>query len=95
MDFSGLMSGIGSLVPSGSQIAEQVALGAASSVVLSGIKAQLGGGALDPLGLFHNTAPQNNPNAMTGVTITASAFAALPAATQAQLMTAGVHIVAG
>jgi len=88
---------IGGLAPSAPEIVQNIALGAATSVVLSGIKAQMAGGALDPLGLFtkSNTAPANNPNAVTGATVTASAFAALPAATQAQLTAAGVHIVAG
>jgi hypothetical protein len=96
-----LTSNIGSLLPSGSQLAENIALGAATSVVLAGVKSQGGQDALDPLHLFHKDAPPatptqlNNPNVVIGPTITASAFASLPPATQAQLAASGVHIVAG
>jgi hypothetical protein len=96
---SSLTSSLGALVPNSSDILQNVALGAATSVVMAGMKSQAGADALDPLQLFHKDAPQvspaNNPNAVVGATITASAFAALPAGTQAQLTAAGVHIVAG
>ena len=91
-DVSSLIQG---LTPSASDIVQNLALGAATSVVVSGIKAQMSGGALDPLGLFKQAAPANNPNAIAGATITASAFSALSAATQSQLIASGVHIVAG
>ena len=78
-NLSDLTSAIGGLVPSASDLAQQVAMGAAVSVVTSGLKAQLTpGGALDPLGLFKSATPANNPNAVSGATITASAFASLP-----------------
>jgi hypothetical protein len=93
---TGVVSDLTNLIPSSSDILNQVILGAGTSVVLAGLKSQAGQSALDPLGLFHKeTAPANNPNAIVGPTITASAFAALPAATQTQLTAAGVHIVAG
>jgi hypothetical protein len=97
-DLSGLTTQLGSLMPSGSSIIQQIALGAASGVVLSGLKAQVASGQIpDPLNLTGaaHPAPANNPNQVVGPTVTASAFAQLPPAVQAQLTAAGVHIVAG
>ena len=96
LDFSGIVSGLASAMPSQESVLQNVALSAASGIVLAGLKQQVGSGALDPIGLFHgNTVtPVNNPNNATGPTITSAAFAALPAATQTQLLAAGVHIVA-
>ena len=101
LDLSGLSGSLASALPSSGAILDNVILGAATSVVLSGLKQQAGSGALDPLGLFpHNTAnapvaPTNNPNITNGPTITASAFASLPPASQASLLAAGAHILAG
>jgi len=95
IDLANLESTISGLLPNSTDVLQSVITSAAAGVVLSGLKNQIGGGALDPLGLFKNMAPANNPNAVSGPTITASAFATLPAATQAQLAAAGVHIVAG
>lgn len=92
---SALSSSLGSLIPSSSDVIQNVALGAATSIVLAGIKSSAGQDAIDPLGLFHKDAPANNPNAVVGPTVTASAYAAMPAAVQAQLAASGVHIVAG
>jgi len=92
---SSLSSSIGSLIPSSADILQNVALGAATSVVLAGMKSSAGQDAIDPLGLFHKDAPANNPNAVVGPTITASAFATMAPAVQAQLAASGVHIIAG
>ena len=73
---SGLTSNIGSLLPSGSQIMENVLVGAAGSVVLKGLQAG-GASTLDPMGLFHTTTPANNPNAIVGTTATSAALAAM------------------
>jgi hypothetical protein len=45
----------------------------------------------------HDPAPTaaNNPNVVIGPTVTASAFAALPPATQQMMMSNGAHVVAG
>jgi hypothetical protein len=98
-NFGALTSNLGSLVPSGTDIMQNLALGAATSVVLAGVKSQSGQDALDPLQLFHKQpapiAPTNNPAVTVGPTITASAFAQLPATAQAQLTASGVHIIAG
>ena len=93
LDLGSLTNALSSYMPSGSALIQNLALGAATSVVVAGIKSDAGKQAMDPLGLFPH--PANNPNVVTGATITASAFAALPAAAQAQLTAAGVHIVAG
>lgn len=93
LDLSGVESAISALVPNTNDVLQSVVTSAAAGVVLSGLKNQLGNGQLDPLGLFPH--PANNPNAIAGPTITASAFAALDATTKAQLMAAGAHIVAG
>lgn len=93
-----LTTNLGSLMPSGSAIMENVLTGAAASVVLKGLQAG-GANTLDPLGLFPKpaaaVAATNNPAVVTGPTITASAFASLPAASQGALLAAGAHIVAG
>ena|SRR5438874_13009479 len=93
-NFGGLVSNLGSLLPSQESIIQNVALGAATSVVIAGLKSDSGKNALDPLGLFHGR-EANNPSSVVGPTVTASAFASLPPATQAQLAASGVHIVAG
>jgi hypothetical protein len=93
--FGGLVSNIGSLVPDSNTIIQNVAVSAASGIVLAGLKQQVGSGALDPLGIFHGAAAPNNPAAVVGPTITASAFASLPAAAQTQLLASGAHIVNG
>ena len=96
-DFSGITSGLAAALPNQTDVINNVLLSAASGVVLAGLKQQVGNGSLDPIGLFHaNTVtPANNPNNTVGPTITASAFAALPPASQTSLVEAGVHIVAG
>jgi hypothetical protein len=97
---SNLAGSLGSALPSGSAIMENVLVGAASSVVLKGLQAG-GAQSLDPLGLFHaaGTTPAvaatNNPAVVSGPTITASAFASLPAASQGTFLAAGGHIVSG
>lgn len=90
-----LGNSLSSMIPDSSSILSNIALGAATSVVVAGFKSQQGQDALDPLHLFHHDQPANNPNAVVGATISASAFAALPPATQSQLIASGVHIVAG
>jgi len=101
INLSGLTSDLSSFMPSGSTIIQNVAESAAVGVVIAGLKAQLNNGALDPLGLAKAipgvgaAPPANNPAVTNGATITASAFASLPATTQAMLTASGVHIVAG
>lgn len=98
IDVSNLTSQITAMLPSGSEIAQNLLLGAATSVVVKGLQAG-GANSLDPLGLFPHpqtaSAPTNNPAVTSGPTITASAFAAMPQGSQATLLASGVHIVAG
>jgi hypothetical protein len=71
-------------------------IGAAATTVLAGIKTSQGQDALDPLHIFHkDVTPANNPNVIVGPTVTASAFAALPPATQQIMLSNGAHVVAG
>lgn len=95
VNLTGVVGDLTNLIPSSQDIVQNVILGAGTSVVLAGLKSQAGGDAIDPLHLFHQNAPNNNPNAVIGPTITASAFAALPPGSQQQLAASGVHIVAG
>ncbi|SRR6266567_1899615 len=90
---AGLTGNLSALLPSPDALMQNLALGAAGSVVMAGLKSSSGKDALDPLGLFHGKEPAANPNAVVGATITAAAFAALPPGTQAQLTAAGVHIL--
>lgn len=96
---TGIFGDITNLIPSTSELVQQLAVGTGVSVLLAGAKSQAGQDALDPLHLFHHdpapVPPTNNPNAIVGPTITSSAFAALPATSQGTLLAAGVHIVAG
>ena len=96
-----LTTQIGGLLPSGATIVEGLITGAAVSTVSKGLQAG-GASSLDPLGLFPRPAAAaapvpatNNPNVVSGPTITASAFASLDAGSKASLLSAGVHIVAG
>jgi hypothetical protein len=94
LDLSGLgalTSNLGALVPAPAAIIENVVTAAAGSVVLKGLQAG-GAASLDPLGLFPH--PANNPNAVNGPTITASAFASMPPQAQGAFLAAQGHIVA-
>jgi len=92
---SGLTANLSALVPDSNTILQNVAVSAASGVVLAGLKQQVGSGALDPLGLFHGAAAPNNPSAVVGPTITASAFSSLTPQAQSTFLATGGHIVAG
>ena len=95
VDLTGILGSLTSAIPSSSDILQQVIIGAGASVALAGLKSQAGLDAIDPLQIIHKDAPNNNPNNMVGATVTASAFAALPPASQAALAAGGVHIVSG
>ncbi len=94
---SGMLSDLTSAIPSSGDILQQVMIGAAATTVLAGIKSSAGQDALDPFHLFHKdvVSPTNNPNNIVGPTVTASAFAAMPAASQQMMLSNGVHVVAG
>jgi hypothetical protein len=94
LDLSTITADLGSWLPSGSSLAQNVALGAATSVVLAGLKSQAGLDALDPLHLIHKDASNNTTaTAVVGKSITSAAFNALPADARAQVLAAGYVIV--
>jgi hypothetical protein len=94
---TGIVGDLSNLIPSSSDILQQVIIGAGATTLLAGMKTGAGQDALDPLHLFHKDPPAaaNNPNVVIGPTITASAFSALPAASQQMMMSNGAHVVAG
>ena len=74
-DVGSLLGGLGQVLPSTNELANQVALGAATSVVLAGLKSQAGLDAVDPLHIFH----KDGSSTVVGKTIPASALATLSA----------------
>ena len=94
---TGILSDLSSAIPSSSDILQQVIIGAGATTLLAGMKTSQGQDALDPLHLFHKdqVSPSNNPNNIIGATITASAFSALPPASQQMMLSNGAHVVAG
>ena len=96
LDLSSVFSGVTMPNISGNDILNNLALGAITSAVSLGVQAKLKQDAPGIVDLIQGkqAASPNAPSAV-GATITASAFAALPPATQAQLVASGVHIVAG
>ena len=72
-DVGSLLGGLGQVIPSTNELANQVALGAATSVVLAGLKSQAGLDAVDPLHIFH----KDGSSTVVGKTIPASALAAM------------------
>lgn len=95
VNLTGIVGDLSSLIPSSTDVLQQVIIGAGATTVLAGLKTQAGMDAVDPLQIFHKDQPNNNPNNIVGATITASAFAALPPAAQTQALASGVHIVSG
>ena len=95
VNLTGVVGDLGNLIPSSTDVLQQVIVGAGASVVLAGLKTNAGMDALDPLHIIHKDTPNNNPNNVVGPTITASAFSSLPPASQTQVLASGVHVVAG
>lgn len=91
VNITGIFSDLQNLVPSQSDILNQVLAGAAGTVVLSGLKSNAGQDAVDPLHLFH----KDGSSTVIGPTIPASVFSALPAAQQQALMAQKYVVVAG
>jgi len=97
------ISDITAILPSTNDILQQVALSAATGVVIAGIKNQAGNGSLDPLGLFHpaaSAAPAPAPVAVTPTVVphtavASSVWATLSPSDKAMLTASGVSIVAG
>ena len=74
-------------------LASNIALGAASTVVLSGLKSAAGQDAIDPLHLFHKDASGASISTTVGKSISAAAYAALPQADKDAIRAAGYNIV--
>jgi len=100
----GVIGDLAGLIPSSSDILQQVIIGAGASVVLSGLKTNAGMDAVDPLHIFHHPAVPATPTApaqaatasvVVGKTINSSAFAGLTPAVQDRLMSQGYTIVPG
>ena len=97
VNLTGVIGDLTNLIPSSNDLVQNIVLGAGTSVVLAGLKSNAGADALDPLHIFHHPAAADGTGAGTstvvGKSITASALAALPAATQAQVLQQGYVIV--
>lgn len=97
VDVTQLLSGLNlsAIMPTGNELLNNLVAGAAGTVVLAGLKSQAGQDALDPLHLVHkDPAAGAASSTVIGKSITAAAFASLPAASQAQILAAG-YVIAG
>lgn len=85
---------LSSILPNSTDLAQNIITGAAASVVLAGLKSQAGLDAVDPLHIIHPVQPSGATGGSTvvGKSITAAAFASLPAATQQEILAAGYVI---
>jgi hypothetical protein len=91
VNLTGVVGDLSSLIPSSSDILQQVLLGAGASVVLAGLKTQAGVDAVDPLHIFH----KDGGSTVVGKTIPASAFASLDANGKSAVLAAGYVITGG
>lgn len=95
------ISDITAVLPSTQDVLQQVALSAATGVVVAGIKNQAANGSLDPLGWFnHPAAPAPQPvavapTAVAHTKVAQSVWNTLSASDKAMLLGSGVEIVAG
>jgi hypothetical protein len=92
VNLTGVMGDLASVLPSTSDVLQQVLIGAGASVVLSGLKTTAGMDAVDPLHIIHKDPA--TVSTVVGKSITAAAFNALSAASQAQVLAAG-YVIAG
>ena len=88
-DLNSVLGNLGNIIPSSNELVNNIALGAATSVVLSGLKSQGGQDAIDPLHIFHK---DGSSTVIGGKTMSGAAFAALDPATKAQVLAAGYMI---
>ena len=94
---TGIVGDLTNLMPSGSDLIQQIILGAGASVVLSGLKTNSGMDAVDPMHIFHHPATPTAPattSVVVGKTVTGSVFASLTPAIQDRMMAQG-YTVAG
>lgn len=96
LDASALSAGLSSIVSGISNInlgdiAANLAMGAIATTAVAGAQTSAGQSALDPLHIFHKDGSQTIAGPKP--TVSAAAFAAMPAATQQLLISQGVAIV--
>lgn len=77
-----------------SNLIQNIALGAGTSVVLAGLKTNAGMDAIDPLHLIPGHAANPNGSVVVGKSITSAAFNALTPAAQTQVLQQG-YVIAG
>ena len=94
---TGILSDLSSVIPSSSDILQQLMIGAGASVILSGLKTQAGMDAVDPLHIIHKDPATGAVvgSTVTGKTIPQSLWALMTAPQQAQLSALGYTTVAG
>jgi hypothetical protein len=95
VNLTGVVGDLSSLIPSSTDVLQQVIIGAGASVVLAGLKTSAGMDAVDPLHIIHPATPTvPGMSTVVGKSITSAAFNALSAASQAQVLAAG-YVIAG
>jgi hypothetical protein len=96
LNLTGAFSDMGNLLGSvsGQNIAENLLLGAGTTLILSGAKTDAGQDAVDPLHWFHHK-DTGNSGVVQGPVMVASQFAKLDPATQQTLLNAHYTIIPG
>lgn len=94
---TGILSDLSSVIPSSSDVLQQLMIGAGASVVLAGLKTNAGMDAIDPLHIIHK---DPNTGTVTGTTVTGktvpqSLWALMSAQQQQELAGLGYTTVAG
>jgi hypothetical protein len=89
VNLTGIVGDMTSLIPSSTDILQQVIIGAGASVALAGLKSQAGIDAVDPLHIFH----KDGGSTVVGKTISGAAFSAMAPDARAQLIAAGYTVV--
>jgi LPXTG-motif cell wall-anchored protein len=99
---TGILSDLGSILPSTGDIMQQVIIGAGAGVLLAGLKSNAGLDAIDPLHLIPRPAvpaTDKTPavpasvSTVIGKTVSGSVFAALTPAIQDRMMSQGYTVV--
>lgn len=94
---TGVLSDLSSVIPSSSDVLQQLLVGAGASVVLAGLKTNAGMDAIDPLHIIHKD-PASGAVAgttITGKTVPQSLWALMSPQQQQQLASMGYTTVAG
>lgn len=94
VNLTGIFGDVSNLLPSSSDLIQQLIVGAAGTVVISGLKSSGGQDAVDPLHLFHHPA-SNTTGMVQGQIMTMSKFLALTPDQQKMIQTMGYTIIPG